>query len=411
MTAVTPESLRSKDDNGNRFYAFPPTGELFPGVTTITGGTKGTPFLAPWGSKVAALYAAANLGQLVALAEQAEADALTELTAKHAGVMGEAAIAARARAAGEKAVADLVKKEATRIRDLKRDTGSYVHAVVEALVLWAASPAGAGSDIALPSLPDELAGTLYDDEPIEDVADFMVTGFLNWVADFEPEFLATEMAVFNPDLKVAGTLDMIVALMGRDLDTRGKLIACPGNRWVPCVDVKTGKNLDNTVKEQVTAYRRMKLALLPLGEMVPMPATDASAVLHLRPEYENGYRFEPVSRRDDALAWNRFRRFLEGWTGREAAGDKPGIPAYPLREDGSVPPRLLRDMDGEGYGRAPGALTRAGVDDVELLASMTAQECLELKGIGDATVEAARRLLAAEGFCFADETLAQGEAA
>jgi hypothetical protein len=51
------------------------------------------------------------------------------------------------------------------------------------------------------------------------------------------------------------------------------------------------------------------------------------------------------------------------------------------------------------------------VDDVELLASMTAQECLELKGIGDATVEAARRLLAAEGFCFADETLAQGEAA
>lgn len=388
MTAVTPESLRSKDGNGNRFYEFPPTHELFPGVTTITGGTKGTPYLAAWGSKVAALYAAGNLRELLALAEAAET--WTD---------------------GEKAVVDLVKKEATRIRDLKRDTGSYVHQVVEALTLWAYSPGRTGKDITLPSLPDDLAGGLYDDEPVEDVADFMVTGFLNFVTDFEPVFLATEMAVFNPDLRVAGTLDTIFALDGRDLSPRGELVARPGHRLTICGDVKSGKNLDNTVKEQITAYRRMKLALLQLGELIPMPPTDIAAVLHLRPEYERGYRFMPVSRRDDALAWNRFRRALELWTGREEAGDKPGIPAYPLRPDGTVPPRLLRDMDGEGYGRAPGALAKAGIDDVEFLAAMTAEECKELKGIGDATVDAARRLLAAEGLCFADETLATGEAA
>ena len=313
-------------------------------------------------------------------------------------------IAARAAQAGQDAAINLIKEQAGLIRDLKADTGTHVHDVVEHLILWAASPEGTGEDVTIPEIPEHLRGNLYDEEPIEDVIDWMVTGFTNWVTDFQPEFLASEMPVFNRDLRVAGTLDAIVALMGRDMDNAGNLIARPGNRWIPCIDVKTGKNLDNTVKEQLATYRRMKQALLPMGELVPMPPTDAAAVLWLRPGFRRGYKFEPVSPRDDALGWNRFRRAYEVFTDGAEAGDKPGRPAYPLRPDGTVPSRRLEDLDGEGYDRAPGALARAGVNDLEFLATLTEEECLALKGVGPKSLPHIHRLLADHGMHLASAT-------
>ena len=68
----------------------------------------------------------------------------------------------------------------------------------------------------------------------------------------------------------------------------------------PCIDVKTGKHLDVTVPEQIAAYRRMKEALLPMGEIVADARTECGAVLHLRPEYERGYRLMLISGENDA---------------------------------------------------------------------------------------------------------------
>ena len=389
----------------DRFYTYPATGEQWISVTSVTGGTSSKPWLPKWHTKIAATYSVTNIHDLMRLISDTADTKAAELADKRPD-LDERAVAAQARRAGEDAAIRLIKKQAEIIRDRKANTGTYIHDVAEALILWAASGEGQGSNVQIPPVPEHLQGQLYDDaeeESVEDVIDAMETGFLNFVADFKPRFLAAEMAVFHPGLKVAGTLDTILLLYGYDMDADGFLVAAPGNVLAVCVDFKTGKTLDSTIKEQLAIYRRAAECLLPMGELVPMPPTDIGAVLHLRPEFSRGYRFEPVSHRDDALAWNRFRRAIDIYYGRMEAGDKPGKPAYPLRPDGTMPTRRLEDMDGEGYGRAPGALARAGVDDLELLATLTAEECLDLKGVGEKSLPLIRQLLADHGLCLAGE--------
>ena len=354
------------EPDGSRTYTYPPTGEEFPSVTTILGATEGKPWLAPWSARIAAEYAVDNLDTLAALVA----------------------------AEGRDAAVDLAKKQAAKIRDRKRDTGGYVHDVVEALILWAAED-GHGSDITLPVLPEHLQGEYYDDEPVEDVADWMVEGFLNWVSDFGPKFLATEMTVFHPALRVAGTLDSIVDLPGLAVGRAGRFV--PGAGVRPCVDVKTGKHLSVTWPEQVGVYRRCPECLMPMGEIMPTPRTDCGAVLHLRPEHPRCYRFMLISGADDAAAWNRFRRAAEIFEGRSAARAKPGKVCYPLRPDGTIQQPLIADLDGEGYGRAISPLVRAGIKDLEQLAAMDAGDCLKVKGIAGKRLDVIRVMLSDHG--------------
>jgi hypothetical protein len=403
LTTASPDDLRVEGDSDSRKYRYPPTGELFISMSTVTSSTKSRPYLAPWGSNVAAITAGRRLRELLALAEATEAQVLADLTGEAGALLTAGQIAEQARAAGERAVILDISKEATRIRNLKREVGSYVHKVVESLILWAASPGTTGSSIALPELPVELRGAMYDDDPVEDVAEWMTEGFINWVTDFDPVFLAAEMVVYNPELKAAGTLDTIIALLGRAMDPHGQLIAAPGQTWTSCVDVKTGKHTDETMPEQCTGYRRCPLCLVGLDEIRMMPPTDGSGVVHLRPEYPKGYRFMPISRRDDALAWNRFRGALRLAADRDAAPKKPGQPAYPLLPDGTVPPRLLADLDSEGYGRAPGALDKAGVRDLGALADLDEAGCLALRGVGPKTIPVIRQLLADHGLHLAGD--------
>lgn len=381
---VTPEQIRETDsETGTRHYVYPPTGQRLASVTTVLSATDGKPYLVPWSARLAAEYAVAHLAELGELVE----------------------------AEGPDAAVKLAKDQAKIVRERKADAGSYVHSVVEALILWAASPGRTGSDIALPLLPEHLQDVTYDGQPLPQVTDWMVDGFLNFVSDFGPAFEASEMVVFNVILGVAGTLDMIITLHGMKIGRNGRLVPAPGCSVTICVDVKTGRILDVTVPEQLAGYRKMTEALLPMGEIAPMPPTDAAAVLHLRPEFEGGYRLMLISGADDAAAWNRFRRAIELHHGRTGANAKPGKVCYPLREDGTVRCPRLADLDAEGYGRAPAALAKAGVEDLDVLAAMTAEECLELKGIGDKSLPLIRQMLADHGLYLADETLATGEAA
>jgi hypothetical protein len=364
--------------NESDSYVYPPTGEHLTRVTTVLDATHGKQrYLVPWSARLAAECAVDNLDTLEA-------------------VLNGRATAVCSRESGRQGAVDLAKGRAAEVRDLKRDVGSYVHNVVEALVLWQASPEGHGSDLVLPELPAHLAGQYYDEDPVEIVAEWMLDGFLNWVADFKPQFLYAEMTVFNQPLGVAGTLDGIVWLPGLAVGPAGRFI--PGGGTAVCDDVKTGKNPEVTWPEQVAAYRHAPEAdPTRLGDLVPMPATDAGMVLHLRPEYPRGYRVMLISAADDAEAWNTFRRDVEIFHSRKARKAKPGKVCYPLRADGTIQQPLLADLDGEGYGRALSPLIKAGITDLEQLAAMDAGDCLKVKGIAGKLLDGIRVMLADHG--------------
>ena len=365
---TTAERVTDKE-TGHRYYLYPPTGEQLISVTTVLSETDGKPYLVPWSARLAAEYAVTNL----------------ELLAR------------TVKSDGWKAAVDLAKDQAKIIRDRKADAGTYVHDVVEALILWAASPGGTGSDVILPLLPEHLVGTDYDGEPLEDVTDWMIEGFLNFVADFRPQFLAAEMTVFNQPLGVAGTLDIIAILYGLGIGPAGRPVPVKDGSVTPMIDVKTGKHVSVTWREQIATYRRMPECLLPLGQIAPMPATDCGMVLHLRPEHERGYRLMLISGEDDEKAWQTFLSALATNRDRAAARLKPGKVVYPLREDGTLPQPRLADLDGEGYGRTLSPLIKAGIGDLEQLAAMSAAELIALKGVGAKTVDSARQMLADHG--------------
>ena len=348
----SPSTLSTLPEHADdHWYRYPPTGEMFPSVTNVISNTQSKPWLLPWAAKLAVQWTLDNL------------NLLTEL--------GREAFEQEARAAS------------ARVREVKADAGSYAHHVVAALILSQISRVS----VPLPAMPEHLAGQYIDDLPAEDFHEIVMDGFLNFVADFDPEFEAAEMTVFDPDLGVAGTLDMIVRL--------------PSLGITACIDVKTGQDLTG-VREQLSSYRRMPQCLLPMGQIEATPATDCGMVLHLRPDYPRGYRLLEVAPADDYAAWNAFRRAVRLFTERWRGKGKPGRVVYPPLPDGSQPPTLLRDLDGDGYGRVLKPLIEAGLNDVADVAKLTPTGCLVLKGIGPKSVRVIAQMLADHGYGPAD---------
>lgn len=370
MTAPTLEAVRSEDEHDQRSYPYPPTGEELWSVTTVIGGTDSKPHIRKWYGKTAMAYAV-----------------------DHLFLLGRTL-----RKEGRDAAISLGKDEAERLRKVKADAGTHVHDVQEALIMWAVSPGWAAAAVNIPLLPEHLEGAEYDGEPIEDVIDAMVAGFIQFVADFRPQFLATEMPVYNQPLGIAGTLDMIVALDGYAI-RGGRVVASPGSVLCACIDTKSGKSPDGTWKEQLAAYRRMTECRPVAGEMRPMPATRCGAVLHLRPEYPDGYLLMVVADEDDEAAWVRFQDAVRVFTGRQKVKDKPGYVLRALREDGTLPGPRLCDLAAEGYGNSLAPLRKALGADCELdaLAGFTAAEVLATKGIGPKHLETVRRMLREHG--------------
>jgi hypothetical protein len=377
---ITETSVTHAD--GSRDYPYPPTGEMLKSVTTIIGGTVAKPWLPAWAAGLAAECAVDNL------------DLVARLIADE----------------GRDTAVRYLKNEAARVRDRKRDTGGYVHDMVEALIMWQASPEGYGRELSLPLLPDHLQGADYDGMPVEDVAEWMIDGFLNWVSDWKPAFEAAEMPVYNQPLGYAGTLDMIAGLPGVAIGRTGRFIAGPGVSG--CVDVKTGRE-PGPVAEQVAAYRRAtecrpdRLS----AELEPVPATSFGAVLHLRPEYRRGYRFIPVAAQEDELGWENFRA-AAGLLGRRRRQKvKPGKVCWPPRADGTVPQPFLDDLEDEGYGRILTPLRKAGFENLEQVAAKTAGQFLKTRGIKDKTLDGIRAMLADHGLHLAGEAPAMTVAA
>jgi hypothetical protein len=397
VTAVVTEAAPVTRSDDDRFYPYPGTGELLDRVSTIIEGTDSKPWIAKWHGTTSAAYCVDNLERV----------ARTKVLL------------------GRKAAIDLGKDEAERIRDLKAEAGTYVHDVQEALILWAASRDGEGSNIAIPLLPGHLADARYDlgdgSEPplLADVVEFMVDGFINWVAAFNPKFLAAEMPVYNQPLGYAGTLDMIIALDGYAISHgtgphgEDEAVACPGSVLVICVDTKTGKAMKGTWKEQLTAYRRApECDPGKMGSLRPMPPTQAGAVLHLRPDYPDGFSLTLVSSADDEAAWERFSSSAFIYRERQQVKDRPGPAIRPLRADGTMPGIRLCDVGGEGYGRALNPLRKALGAKAELadVARFDVGELLAVKGIGPKLIDVIREMLRDHRFYLKGEAPAMATA-
>ena len=387
MSALREDTRITDPDTGERYYPYPPTREPLDSVTTVIGGTDSKPWIAKW-----------------------HARSSTEFCVDNLPLIGKAL-----REKGRKAAVALGADAAENLRNIKRDAGTSVHDVLEALILWATSPGRSGAGVAIPLLPDHLEGALYDGEPLADVVDAMVNGFMQFVVDFGPRFRATEMAVYNQPLGYAGTLDMIVELTGYAIcsDPSCKwagahLVACPGNVLVILIDTKTGREQEGTWKEQMAAYRRCPECLLPFGEIAAMPAADCTAVLHLRQEYPDGYSLMLVGADADEAAWDRFLRALSVYRERQEIKAKPGKAVRALREDGTMPGPRLCDLAAEGYGRALAPLRAALGADLELedLARFSGTDVLAIKGVGGKLIITIRQMLADHGLTLAAEAKA-----
>ena len=389
-----------QDADGSRWYPYPPIpGRMLTSATTITGGTQRKAFLDKWKTGKTAGAAVDNLALLAAV------------------LAGEAVVVS-SRESGRKAAIQWLRDAGERERAMKADAGTYVHKVAEALWLWAQTPEKRGDLVALPPMPPHLIDAVWatsddgEDEMLAGVVEAMVDGFTRFAREWDPVLIASEMKVYNLQMGVAGTLDMILVIDNAAIvkGPRGYdvLVRKAGSRVVLIVDIKTGKYLEAGHEEQQACYRRCtECDPTGLGQLIPMYQSDATAILHLRKEFRRGYRLKVIPREADTAAWNSFRDAARLFTRRETV-KHVGVTVYPpTAAEGEIPDVDIADL--EGYGRAPGALVKAGF---EWLTELTVFSRAELtgvkkskgvtgspgvKGVGPATADVTEKMLADHG--------------
>lgn len=232
-----PAGPPKRDRSG--YYNTP--GGKFMSVTTILSNGVPKPALPHWAAREVARCAIDNLPKLARV---------------------------RGRAAREEAY-EWLRCAAETKRDTAADLGSAVHHAVEATILEQPMP-----------------------EPTEEQAPFL-QAFANFVADWSPEWEATEMVVAHPEDEWAGTADWWAYITLPDV-----------GRVLVLGDWKTGKGVYAEAALQLAAYRRATVGWLKDGtEVIPPPAEHA-VVVHLRPDKypDRGYALIPLDTGDAAYA-------------------------------------------------------------------------------------------------------------
>lgn len=335
------------DRGDSRWYVDPADPDLiYESVTAILSAANSKPWLGAWQAKLAAEFAVHHLE----LVQQTLVEA------------------------GPQAAIDLVKGAANRSRDLKADIGSHQHDVLEALLL----------DLPIPDVPEHLVDVEIDGERVDH--DAISDGLLNFITDFDVEAELAEATVVNPMHGYAGTLDLIAFL--RKLGMR------------LLIDAKTGLVLDKTMRAQLAAYRRAtEVWVDDMGNKARMPQVDGVAVLHIRREYERGYKLLDQGGNDDDFGY--FLECQKVLRRQKALEKVKGRPIYPPLPDGSQPLPLIEDLDEEGFNRCRSALIKAGVRDVSALAALTIEQVSAIKGIGPKSLPHITTLLAEYGLTYA----------
>jgi hypothetical protein len=279
--------------------------------------------------------------------------------------------------AGKKATIALIKSIANQRKDLKRDIGSYVHKVFEALIL----------DIPIPDVPDHLIGVEIDGESVD--LDLITDGLTNFICDFAPKFWMAEATGLNLTHGYGATIDAgaVVRRLGSGI-----------------FEAKTG-NLYASARPQVAAQRRVEVLLIDdNGTRVPMPVVDFTAVLHINRCYRSGYKVFPL--KDDHADWLAFLDAKRRWDSMRAIPQVAGVPLYPPLADGSQPLPLIEDITTSGFGRVRKPLDQAGVFTLPQLAKFTEADLLAIKNVGPASLDAAKVVLDQYGLSLRTEEVA-----
>jgi hypothetical protein len=347
--------LVEQPNGKGRWYEHPLTGDRYESVTSILSAGLSKPWLAPWSAKLAARCAVERQDEWQAILASE----------------------------GPEAAIKWLASEAQRLREMKADIGSYVHHVIEALLLEAP----------IPGIPEHLNGVVVDGERVDqEWLDLLIDGWLQFYADHGPDTICAEATVADDDLHIAGTLDWL-----------GRLPKTRFGTALLGIDVKTGKHLDVTYSWQGAAYQRMPRLWLPGQRIARKPIPERFLILHVRGEYEQGYKLIPMHTGD--AEWNAFVACREVLT---AARDAPPIehelPVYPLLPDGSEPPVLIEDVYGHpGYRRYVSPLRAAGLRTLADVAAFTAGDLRQIKGLGPKAVDVLDGLLRLHGLSYATE--------
>lgn len=198
---------------------------------------------------------------------------------------------------------DQIRNASNRTRDAAGADGSMAHKMIEAYILATSE------------------GSKFDwDSALEHVnansnVNQVIARFREFEEEWEPEYEATELTVFNPTAGYAGNLDFIAKIpaLGEGL-TLG--------------DFKTGRGVFPETSMQMAAYRHAEFAEIRGGKMsVPMPKTERAVVVHLRPDDPGSYEgkhpksyYEVVPMQTDEAVFDMFRYVTQvAWFTREGA--------------------------------------------------------------------------------------------
>jgi hypothetical protein len=368
------------DDLSHRWYWHPgdPEAQPYDSVSAVLDATDSNPWMAAWGAKVAAQYAVRHASTVYLIQEDE----------------------------GDEAAIDYIKSGARRDRDLKRDVGTYLHHVLEALLLILT-----GRDEPIPEPPPHLVGAEIDGELLD--LDAISDGLLEFITQWgiRPEHvILTEATIANDEHGYAGTLDLGLWLPGFIPPWASKPPSVrdgePGTYIL--IDCKTGR-VKRRAFAQLAAYRRCPVVWLDwLGNTALTPPWDCTAVLHLDRRYREGYNLVLMPQ-DDAAAFQRFLRLQAELHDAEREDKIRFRPIYPPLPDGTQPAPELGHLPA-GYGAVVNPLIRAGLVTLADVAQLGEEGLLQVKGIGPKAVEVLVGLLAEYGLELATEPALAGTA-
>lgn len=275
------DPANTRQTTRGRVYEDPRTGETAWSVTTIIDAGVPKKALMYWAANEVAEAAVANHRIVTAMV-----DAVRILRSDDKRLKGIVS--------DPDAVEGAIKwlKDAPwRKKERRANIGTAVHAWIEAHTL----------------------GRPIDPEQDPAIAPY-VPGWLDFLERYRPEFLATEMSVWNLTESYAGTLDWIARIQ-----------TLAGPRIV-IGDAKSGKDVYADVALQLNAYARAEYAVLRDGTRAPLPGPiDGAVVLHLRDD--GTARLVPVE-----LSERVFKAFLYAREVMRWAEDisKDGVLGAPL---------------------------------------------------------------------------------
>ena len=235
---MTSPKLAQENPDGSRSYVHPITQEAVPSVTTIMRAGIGKPMLVRWSARLAADYAIGNWADLqeMPLAQRRE----------------------------------MIWYAHERERGKASDLGSAVHSACDA---WAKGKAH---------------------EYSKEVSPYM-TSFTKFIMDKRPEFLFSEVTLWNRKREYAGTADAICRIGGETY----------------LIDYKTGKSLHAEVALQLSALENAEFIITDEGEELPVPQIDRLAAVHIRPR---SWHFSLIAHRENAFRAFLACRDLHFWT-------------------------------------------------------------------------------------------------